>query len=262
MYLLFCFCHLVNKEHSLLLVTRQGGESFLSMCLPTASYIWWPVLNKYIQQMTWHLLQTSGSQLGHLNLPHSPGNLVVSRDLGFVTMRWGCYWHLMGTRDTAPSYKMHKTAPTTKKHLAQNVNSADEKSCLRGTQKQGVHGWGVWCRGWVQGHTKLSWLPSMELKRTEEGCYFYNLSWVQMKRFCEDVCGTHHYGSVNSHQTVLEASNLTSTLHRKLSDLCQISLGKEESRAHKFTLQRTPQMELQDLTKRQMGLYSSRRNLV
>lgn len=83
----------------------------------------------------------------------------------------------------------------------------------------------------------MSWLLSIGLKMIEEGYYFYNLSWTQMRRFCGDVCGIHCPGEViSSHQTVLGASNLTSTFYRKLSDLlmCCISLGKEGLRAHKF----------------------------
>lgn len=46
--------------------------------------------------------------------------------------------------------------------------------------------------GWVKRGTKVSWLLSVGLKKAKEEYYFYNPSWVQMKRFCGDVCRTHH----------------------------------------------------------------------
>lgn len=72
-----------------------------------------------------------------------------------------------------------------KKHPAQNINSAED-------EKNSSSNRGPMCGGWVEGGSKLSQLSSMGLKKTEEGYYFYNFSWVKMKRFREDVHGEHH----------------------------------------------------------------------
>lgn len=46
--------------------------------------------------------------------------------------------------------------------------------------------------GRVKGDTKLScffFFKSVGLRKTGEGHYSYNLSWVQMKGFCGNMCG-------------------------------------------------------------------------
>ena len=59
----------------------------------------------------------------------------MSTDI-FRGQNWGgCYWHLMGKGQECYkiSYKA-QDSPTTKNHLAQNVNSVEaEKTCPRNT---------------------------------------------------------------------------------------------------------------------------------
>lgn len=62
MYLLFCSCHLVNKEHAVTARTRLGGESLLSVFTDSMLYLEPYAKQVQIQQMIWHVPQTIGSQ--------------------------------------------------------------------------------------------------------------------------------------------------------------------------------------------------------
>lgn len=117
--------------------------------------------------------------------------MALSED-GFITQRMGLLASSgYKARETAEHLLLCTSQPPQPRNFQLKVSVVlrMRKAALVELTSRGLTVGGGRSGGRVKGDTKLFWFLSVGIRKTREGHCSYNLSWVQMKRFCGHVCG-------------------------------------------------------------------------